>query len=679
MSEKLIITWGLTICTLFFSAGLFESKAQASVQMNALQQNPYIELPLGSIKARGWLLETLERQCSGITSKMDELYPSVMGPRNGWLGGDGDQWERGPYWIDGLLPLAYILDDEALKAKVRPWVEWALASQQEDGSFGPSKDYPAEGGLQRNNSRDWWPRIVMLKIMQQYYSATSDERVIKFLTNYFQYQLNTLPLTPLGNWTSWAEFRSCDNLQAVLWLYNITGDKWLLDLGDIIHKQGIDFTHIFLETDDMKKTASIHGVNLAQGIKEPVIYWQERPDIKYLLAVKKGLRDIRDYNGFPNGMFGADELLHGNNPTQGSELCSAVELMYSLEKMIEITGDLDYVDHLERIAFNALPTQISDDFTSRQYFQQANQVIITRDVRNFDINHGETDLVFGFLTGYPCCTSNLHQGWPKFTQNLWYGTPDGGLAALIYSPSEVLAKVNGGAQVRIVEETSYPMDGSIMLIISIDGKESGIQFPLRLRIPSWAKEASVSVNGKKISNISNGTIATINRKWNDGDRVELNFPMQVCFQEWYERSVSVERGPLVYALKIKEDWKKKTFEDRDSIYGKDYWEVYPKSKWNYGLLSTSIKDPAESFEVEVNKRKLDSDWYWNQESAPIIIKVKAKEIPSWMLYDHMAGPIPYGNMTYGPHTKDMKPEYITLIPYGCTTLRISEFPVITDK
>ena len=167
MSEKLIITWGLTICTLFFSAGLFESKAQASVQMNALQQNPYIELPLGSIKARGWLLETLERQCSGITSKMDELYPSVMGPRNGWLGGDGDQWERGPYWIDGLLPLAYILDDEALKAKVRPWVEWALASQQEDGSFGPSKDYPAEGGLQRNNSRDWWPRIVMLKIMQQ--------------------------------------------------------------------------------------------------------------------------------------------------------------------------------------------------------------------------------------------------------------------------------------------------------------------------------------------------------------------------------------------------------------------------------------------------------------------------------------------------------------------------------
>ena len=98
-----------------------------------LVQKPYMELPLGSIRPTGWLREMLERQKSGATSKMDELYPEVMGPRNGWLGGDGDQWERGPYWIDGLLPLAYILDDEELKKKVQPWIEWTLASQREDG------------------------------------------------------------------------------------------------------------------------------------------------------------------------------------------------------------------------------------------------------------------------------------------------------------------------------------------------------------------------------------------------------------------------------------------------------------------------------------------------------------------------------------------------------------------
>ncbi|MDD2642630.1 MAG: glycoside hydrolase family 127 protein, partial [Bacteroidales bacterium] len=410
----------ITYCNHSEPEGSRESQAQYIVNREPLQPNPYIELPLGSIQARGWLLEMLERQRSGITSSLDELYPQVMGIRNGWLGGDGDQWERGPYWIDGLLPLAYLLDDADLKSKVQPWIEWTLSSQREDGFFGPSTDFSYEKGVQRSNSKDWWPRMVMLKVLCQYYSATADERVISFMTNYFRYQLNTLPQTPLGNWTFWAEYRACENLQAVLWLYNITGDGWLLDLARLLHSQSIDYTHIFLDTDNMKKTASIHGVNLAQGLKEPVIYWQVQADEKYLNAVKKGLQDIRDYNGIPNGMFGADELLHGNNPTQGSELCTAVELMYSLEQMIRITGDTEYADLLEKIAYNALPAQISDDFTSRQYFQQANQVLVTRNIHNFDINHGETDLVFGLLTGYPCCTSNLHQGWPKFTGNLWY-------------------------------------------------------------------------------------------------------------------------------------------------------------------------------------------------------------------------------------------------------------------
>ncbi len=159
-----------------------------------LYQNPYLELPLGAIKPQGWLREMLLRQKTGATGNLDKLYPVVMNNRNGWLGGDGDQWERGPYWIDGLLPLAYILNDKELIAKVQPWVEWSLNSQQPDGYFGPSKDYSYERGMQRDNSRDWWPKMVMLKILKQYYSATQDTRVIKLMTNYFKYQLKELPI-----------------------------------------------------------------------------------------------------------------------------------------------------------------------------------------------------------------------------------------------------------------------------------------------------------------------------------------------------------------------------------------------------------------------------------------------------------------------------------------------------
>ena len=145
--------------------------AQYIKNREPLISKTYLELPIGSIKPHGWLKDQLLRMKSGATGHLDELYPKVMGKRNGWLGGDGDQWERGPYWIDGLLPLAYILDDKELKDKVQPWVEWALNSQRPDGNFGPCKDYPGESGLQRDNSLDWWPKMVMLKILKKYYKS----------------------------------------------------------------------------------------------------------------------------------------------------------------------------------------------------------------------------------------------------------------------------------------------------------------------------------------------------------------------------------------------------------------------------------------------------------------------------------------------------------------------------
>lgn len=641
-----------------------------------LIRKPYLELPLGTIKPKGWLRETMERQCNGMSSQLDKLYPEVMGSRNGWLGGDGDQWERGPYWIDGILPLAYIMDNNLLKQKVQPWVEWALQSQRPDGFFGPSINYPPEKGLQRNNSEDWWPRMVVLKFLKQYYSATKDKRVINFMIRYFRYQLQTLPGKPLGNWTFWAEYRACDNLQIVYWLYNLTGDSFLLDLGRLIHQQSYDYVDMFLNRDDLTRINTIHCVNLAQGIKEPIIYYQQDPDKKYLYAVKKAFADIRQFHGQPQGMYGGDEAIHGNNPTQGTELCAIAELMFSLEEMSQITGDVQFLDHLERITFNALPTQISDNFMARQYFQQPNQVMITKSLHNFDINHEETDLIYGMLTGYPCCTSNFHQAWPKFTQNLWYGTADNGLAALSYSPSEVEALVNRSTLVKITEDTYYPMDDIIKFHITVkDKKKNYVRFPFHLRIPGWCKEATVYINGTEHKKYSGNSIITIDRMWKSGDLIKLSLPMSIELENWHENSVSVKRGPLVYALRVEEEWKKKEF-GPNSIYGSDYYEVYPRSKWNYGLIDTKKNNPKENFKVIIDTLKVKENYPWTLENAPICIQTKAKEIPSWKLYNHMAGPLPYSWMIYGPGTKEIQEETITLIPYGCTTLRISEFPVI---
>ncbi|MBD2753049.1 beta-L-arabinofuranosidase domain-containing protein [Spirosoma validum] len=634
-----------------------------------LRPNPYIELPLGAIKPQGWLKEMLIRQKNGATGKLDELYPLVMNNRNGWLGGDGDQWERGPYWIDGLLPLAYILDDQGLIAKTKPWVEWALNSQQPDGYFGPSKDYGPEPGIQRDNSRDWWPKMVMLKILKQYYSATGDQRVIKLMTNYFKYQLNELHKKPLDHWTFWARYRGGDNLMVVYWLYNLTGDKFLLDLGDLIHKQTFDYTNGFLSTDMLTKPGSIHCVNLAQGIKEPLIYYQHHPDQKYLNATKKGFADIRKYNGMAHGLYGGDEALHGNNPTQGSELCSAVEMMFSLESILEITGDVAYADQLEKVAFNALPTQVSDDFMTRQYFQQANQVMATRHTRNFDVNHHGTDLCFGLLSGYPCCTSNMHQGWPKFVQNLWYATADKGIAALAYSPSEAKMSLGNGLDVAVKEETGYPFEETIRFTISPSKTAS---FPFHLRMPAWCKKGTVKINGKVWKEEVGNQVVKITREWKSGDVVELELPMHIFKNNWYENSMSVERGPITYALKVG-DKITPVKNDKDPIeYGATYNELHPTTPWNYALIQVPENKLDDQYKIE--KVKPVSDFPWNPDNAPLQIKTKGRRIPSWGIYNEMTGPIPY-SLTYQLETAN-ELEDITLIPYGCTNLRISQFPVV---
>ncbi len=638
-----------------------------------LKPVPCLELPLGAIRPEGWLKEMLLRQKEGATGHLDAWYPQVMGPRNGWLGGDGDQWERGPYWIDGLVPLAWILGDDSLKAKAMPWIEWALNSRQPDGYFGPRTDYPPEKGLQRSNSRDWWPKMVMLKVLKQYYSATGDHRVIDLLTGYFRYQLQELPRTPLGHWTFWGEYRAADNLMVVYWLYNITGEPFLLQLADLLQEQAFDFTGAFLGGEVLSRPGSLHCVNLAQGIKEPLVCSQRYPDSLYRKATLKAFGDLRNHFGQPQGLFGGDEALHSANPTQGSELCTAVEMMFSLETLLAITGEVRFADHLEKVAFNALPAQISDDFSSRQYFQQPNQVMITRQMRNFDVNHDGTDLCFGLLTGYPCCTSNMHQGWPKFTQNLFYATPDRGVAALVYAPAVASLRVAEGAYAEITETTAYPFEDSIRFTIRFPGGGSGHSFPFRLRIPHWCSAPALLLNGRPLAFTPENNLITLRQEWKNGDRLTLVLPMEITLTTWHENAVAVERGPLLFALGVKEKEEKVINTPDPGQYGDSYLEYRPLSPWNYGLPDTVAANPALFFTVI---RKPAASFPWNRENAPLEIRTSGIRIPSWQLYNGSAGPLPWSNM-YKPELGPRpEAETITLLPYGCTILRISEFPVI---
>ena len=631
-----------------------------------LLAQPYTALPLGAIKPKGMLLKMLELQRDGLTGHLDSIYSLVCGNNNGWLGGTGDGWERGPYWIDGLIPLAYILNDTELKAKAQKWIEWSIINQRKDGYFGPPllpEGYIRIPGTQQGQREDWWPKMVMLKALQQYYTATQDERVINLMLRYFKYQQEMLPKFPLGHWTFWGNRRGGDNLAVVYWLYNITKEKSLLDLAETIKQQTFDWTTIYSGNAirQLNPLPDLHCVNVAQGLKEPIIYYQQQPEQKYLDAVKAGLSALKDCHGFVNGMYGGDERLHGNDPTQGSELCSAVEMMFSFENILPITGDVYYADYLEKVAYNVLPTQSTDDYSRKQYFQQANQVLITDEERNF-FNDKNGRIVFGTTTGYPCCLANMHQGWPKFVQNLWYATSDNGIAALVYGPSEATAKVANGEEVTIVERTDYPFKENIQFTIQTN---RNVKFPFHLRIPQWCKKPTIFINGKAVATKTNNNIVVINREWSAGDVVEVNLAMDFRFSYWYENSLGIERGPLVYALKIEEEWREVTKEGCDDTF----WEVLPKSSWNYAILKSEIENNNLKIETKDNIPANP----WNLANVPITVKTKAKRLPIWQMERGSAGKIPSPSNP-GRETEKQEEE-IVLIPYGCTTLRISQFPV----
>jgi DUF1680 family protein len=666
--------------------------AESSPSFNRapLKPKPYAELSLGTIRPEGWLREELQRMATGMSGHLDEWYPEVCGDRNGWLGGDGDTWERGPYWIDGLYPLAQLLDDKPLQAKAQKWIEWTLTHQRDDGYIGPveipksERKTPPPSGAQVGNAHDWWPRMVMLKILQQYYGATRDPRVLVVLDKYFRYQLKMIPGdVPLhhpknpkgGSW--WAAQRGGDNLMVVLWFYNITGHDYLLDLANEIYQQTIPVTEWFEKGDVLQRMGpgkpAFHCVNLAQAMKTPLIRFQQDGDPRHLAATRKGLADIQIYQGQAHGLYGGDEHMHGPTPDRGSELCSAVEMMFSLEKMLEITGAAEFGDQLEKTAFNVLPTQTTDDHRRRQYFQQVNQVQVTKGTRGF-FNDGGARLVYGLLQGYPCCTCNLHQGWPKFTQHLWMASADGGLAALTYAPNRLTLKV-AGVNVKVREETFYPFDETVRFTFELP---SATTFPLHLRIPGWCQSAQIRVNGKAEPQPKAGSIAVIQRTWKHGDRVDLVLPMTIRKSLLNNQNVAIERGPLLYALRVEESWtEEKSRPSKDPTAPPNVrgaLECRPASAWNYALLDSLLKQPDQNFKL-IRQPDAGKQYPWNLAGAPLELHTTAVRLPDWKIENNSAGLLPASPR---PMPEAAVTETIRLIPYGCSTVRIAAFPWIND-
>jgi len=620
----------------------------------------FIKLPTGSIKPDGWLLTLLQLQKDGLNGHLGEISAWLQKEDNAWLKAGGKWgWEEVPYWLRGYAGVAYLFEDKAMLDEAKIWIESILKSQRENGNFGPSAD--------TKGTQDFWPNMIALWILQSYHEYTGDARIIDFMTRYFHFQL-TVP-DELFMRKSWQHYRGGDNLWSVAWLYNRTGDAKLLELADKIHRNTANWTK-------STELPTWHNVNVAQGCREPATYYLFIGD-SIMMKASYNVQSLvrRTFGQVPGGMFGADENARIGffDPRQGTETCGFAEQMASDEIMMLITGDPYWAENCEDIAFNSYPAAFMPDYKSLRYITSPNMVMSDSENHKPGIDNAGPFLAMNPFSSR-CCQHNHGFAWPYYAEHLILATPDNGAAAVLFNACEAQMKVADGKEIVIKEMTDYPFDTQISF--TVETNEETVKFPFYIRIPSWTRNASLKINGKATAvNTESGNYLCIHREWKNGDKVEVNYPMEISYRTWQvnKNSVSVDYGPLTLSLRIAEKyveknsaetaiWDSKWQEGADTSQWPSY-EIYPDSPWNYALQVQSVKlKERKDLKPGVNP--------FTQADIPLVFEAYGRQIPDWKIDEYkLCGVLPDEDAV-----KSDISEKLELIPMGAARLRISAFP-----
>lgn len=663
LNRRQLMTGALVTAAAATSAGRWATTATAAEHTvraargghyspNAAPLHPtaFLKLPPGRVTARGWLAGQLGLQLEGLCGRYEEFSHFLDFEGSGWVRPDKGGWEEVPYWLRGYADLAIVTGDAKALAATRRWIDAVLTTQQSDGFFGPKSLRTSLGG-----GPDFWPFLPLIQALRSWQEYDGDSRIIPFLSRFFRY-MNAQ--SPGAFNTSWIALRWGDGLDSVYWLFNRTGDTFLLDLADKIHRYGADWGDNLVNP---------HNVNIAQGFREPAQY-----------ALRSGAQqDTRDtygtyakamdqYGQFPGGGFAGDENAragHGD-PRQGFETCGIVEFMASHQLLTRITGDPLWADRCEELAFNSLPASLDPSGKAIHYVTSANSVDLDN-VPKRDRQFQNGFAMQAFLPGvdqYRCCPHNYGMGWPYFVEELWLATPDNGLAAAMYAPCEVTAKVADGTEVTFTEETGYPFTDTVTLSLRAPKR---LRFPLVLRVPAWCAEPEVRVNGQRVTAPAGPAFTRIDRTWSDGDKVTLRLPQRTTVRTWAGNhgSVSVDHGPLTYSLRIGEAYERIGGTEQFPEYA-----VHATTPWNYGLVLDSARPTASLHRRSTGRAPGDNPF--TLENTPLVMTARARRIPEWSADDeHVVAPL-----QASPARSTEPVEEVTLVPMGAARLRITSFP-----
>ncbi len=630
-----------------------------------LRSVPLLKLPITAFTPGSWLKKSLELQRDGLAGNLGEISVWLTKQDNAWLNKEGKGkygWEEVPYWLRGYARIGYALRDPKMLEETKLWIEGTLNSQRDNGDFGPMHNHG-------KGFRDLWAQMLMLQVLQTWYEYSNDARVLPFMTRYFRWQMTIPDAQFLKDY--WENSRGGDNLASVYWLYNRTGDAFLLELATKIDRNTANWRRV-------GHLPNWHVVNIAECFREPATYYQQSGKASDLAASYHVFDFVREkYGQVPGGLFGADENARPghDDPRQAAETCAMVEQILSNSILTGITGDPKWVSNTENVAFNTMPAAHLADYRALRYLTAPNMAV--SDAKNHApgfANEGPFQLMNPFSNR--CCQHNHASGWVNFLESTWMATQDNGLASLIFSEGKVTAKVGKGTEISITSTTKYPFEDSVTLEVQTP---SEVEFPLYILIPEWAKGATVKVGSDTFKGEA-GKYVRLQRSWKSGDKVLIKTPMKTSVHVWdqMQNSVSVNYGPLTFSLKIQERFVKAdatvtTQWDSGWQPGADAskwpaYEILPTTPWNYGLPQKAT--------FKINRRAWPTnDIPFTLEGTPLEITTTGRRIPSWGIDEFgLVGILPKS-----PVIVDTESENITLVPMGAARLRISSFPQVTPQ
>jgi hypothetical protein len=648
-----------------------------------LAPEPLLKLPIGAVRPRGWLAHKIDAMASGMFGRLPEVSHWCRPEGSAWRSKDGrgeNGWEELPYWLKGFTSLALLVDggdptgvsaDPKLRELARDWIEAILASQRDDGYFGPESN---------RAQPDLWPNMPVLAAMRTWHEATGDPRVLEFLTKYFRFELALPDARLLPD--SWQKVRGGDNLEIVHWLYDRTGEAWLLDLAKRLHERTADWTG---------GVASLHGVNFCQGFREPMQFFAQSRDVKHRDATLRDYAEVMARFGqVPGGMFGADENARDGcgDPRQAAEACSMVEFMASFELLGAQTGDVVWFDRCEDVAFNSLPAATTELESALHYLTSPN--LASCDAADHSPGVQNDGCMFAFSPDerYRCCQHNVVQGWPWFVEHLWFATRDGGLACALLAPCDVKAKVADGVDAEVEVQTDYPFGDAIEWKLRCS---KPVRFPLYLRVPAWcdAPDALHVVIDNEPDTVTSaaGQFVRIERDWSTFNHLKLTLPMTARVRRFpgNHDSVAIDRGPLTWSLDLGEQPVDLDATGGDEC-GEPEWRttaLVATRPWNYGLDRASVDgaarleyvppDSSGSMDATTHMRTWAPYEPFAHDGAPRLL-AKVRRIPEWRLdWTGLVAPL-----QSSPVASSAPVETVALLPMGCAHLRISAFPVVAS-